>query len=180
MKRSLMPFLMVLSLLLLACGERGASDRVPVPAAAPKPLLQADADQSGDRAQADAACRAFRKKHCANYEGQVDLVAACFHNADPKFTEQCIAVKNCAYDNACGYDAMGAPRCFCGSAAIQDCITPGAANGPCQAQWYAATRTKQLSELTLRFGDISFPAGIAYHFQACDRDLCPVCLPKAR
>ncbi len=180
-RRFVMSCLVLICVAAVACGDRARPDRVQAGSADTKPLLAAtEADQTGDRAHADSACRACRKKHCSNYEGQVDLVAACFSNPDPKFTEQCIAVKNCAYDNACGYDAMGAPRCFCGTAEIQDCITPGAANGPCQAQWYAATRTKQLSELTLRFGDISYPAGIAYHFQACDRDLCPVCLPKTR
>ncbi len=160
-----------------SCSETSARVTSEVTAQA-QPALAAEL--VGDRAHDDPACRTCRAKQCAHYEGQIDLVAQCFANADPEFTKACIAVRNCAYKHGCGYGVMGAPECFCGTADLQACMTPGAANGPCQAEWYAAARSKVFSELTARFGDVNLPAGVAYHLQACDRDLCPVCAPKPK
>ena len=169
------------ALFLQACGGCGATPSKELPGSvAQAKQATSKVEVTGDKPHGDAACRACRAKHCANYEGQIDLVAACFVNADPELTKACIAVKSCAYDKGCGYGVMGAPECFCGTADLQTCLTPGAANGPCQEEWFAAARTKVFSELSARFGDVSFPAGVAYHFQACDRDLCKECMPKAK
>lgn len=131
----------------------------------------------GDQANQLAACRQCRSDNCTAFQGVFDLVAACFQNADPAFVQQCIDVKNCAYQNDCGYSATGAPECFCGTVDLNTCQTPGQANGPCQAQFFAAARTTQLGELIGRFGDVSLPVGVANYFIQCDFESCPACQP---
>jgi hypothetical protein len=123
------------------------------------------------------ACAACRNEQCANYQGVFDLVTACFSNPDPTFVQECVDLMDCAYQNHCGYGPGGAVDCFCGSADLNACQSPGKANGPCQAQFFTAAHTTQLGELIGRFGDVSLPVGVAYYFLECDRDFCAACAP---
>jgi hypothetical protein len=124
-------------------------------------------------------CAACRNEACTAYQGVFDLVAACLTHPDPAFAQACIDVMDCAYAHRCGYGATGAPECFCGTADLNACQTAGNANGPCQAEFYAAAHTTQLGELIGRFGDVSLPVGVAYYFLECDRDSCAACAPTA-
>lgn len=133
---------------------------------------------AGDIPHRDAACRACRAVYCTKYDGVVDLVTSCFGNKDPQFIKQCIAVQNCAYEKKCGYKVDGASECFCGTEDVPSCLKPGAANGPCQAEWLAAARAKSVAELAERFGDLSLPAGVSNYLLACDRDYCKMCKPQ--
>jgi len=135
---------------------------------------------AGDIAHKDAACRACRATYCTLYDGVVNLVDKCFSGSDPSFVKQCTDAMNCAYEKKCGSTAEGALECFCGSADVPTCLKPGGPNGPCQAEWLAAGRTQSVKELSERFGDLAFPAGIANYFVACDRDNCQMCRPQAK
>jgi hypothetical protein len=157
-------FLIVsLVVLLLACSKES-------PAA---PL----AGKAEAQAAPSDACTACRKAHCSNYQGLFDLVTACFENKDSAFVSECKAVLACAKQNRCGYKPLGASECFCGTAELGACETPGVANGPCQKEWFAAARSTNVKDVSLRFSDVNFPAGVANYVLACDVESCPSCLP---
>src|SRR5262245_14304818 len=93
------------------------------------------------------ACMACRKTNCSNYQGLFDLVTACFDNKDAAFVSECKATLTCAKQHGCGYKVMGAAECFCGSADLGACETPGVANGPCQKEWLAAARSTNVKDV---------------------------------
>ncbi len=130
----------------------------------------------GDIPNQAAACRSCRASQCTNFQGLgFDFVAACFADPDPAFVQQCIDVKNCAFVNDCGYNANGLFECFCGTADASACQTAGAANGPCQAEIFAASRTTALADVIGNFGDISLPIGVANYLLQCDTESCLAC-----
>src|SRR5262249_7545277 len=127
---------------------------------------------AGDAPHELAACRSCRAQTCANFQEVFDLVTACFANPDPTFVQQCIDIKNCAYETGCGYGPNGSIQCFCGSASVTICQQPGAANGPCMAELYAGAHTNQVSDLLGSFYDVSLPIGVAAFFVECDQEFC--------
>jgi hypothetical protein len=135
------------------------------------------AGKAAAQASATDACAACRKASCSNYQGLFDLVSACFDNKDTAFVTECKAVLACANRHECGYQALGAAECFCGTADLGACATPGVANGPCQQEWLAAARSTNVKEVSLRFSDVSFPSGVANFLLQCDRESCPSCVP---
>jgi len=185
MKRSSgsIAFWMVSSALLIcACSSKAKSDKA-VPAEVGQPKTEVKASEvvlAGDIGHKDPACRACRATYCTKYDGVVDLVATCFGNSDPKFVQECVAAMNCAHSKKCGSTVEGAMECFCGTSDVPTCLKPGGPNGPCQSEWLAAARTTSVTELSERFGDLSFPAGIANYFVSCDRDYCKMCRPQAK
>lgn len=130
-------------------------------------------------AQTKPACELCRNDQCRNYQAlDFDFVAACFEHADPLFVQQCVDAVECAYTHGCGYNASGMAQCFCGSADLSACQVAGAANGPCQAETYAAARTTKLAEVIANFGVVTLPIGVANYLLACDHELCsPACRP---
>jgi len=126
----------------------------------------------GDSAHQIPACRACRMTHCTNYEGLLDLVKTCFENPDAGFRSLCMEAKDCATRAGCGYSSLGSSECFCGSADLEACQTPGAANGPCKKEFSAAARASSLAEIATHFGDLTYPSGVAHYLHACDRDYC--------
>ncbi len=148
------------------------------PKAQPNPDAQAKVEtKTLAGAPAKDRCRVCREKHCSNYQGVFNLVEACFDNADAAFVKECTAAVACAQKNKCGYKTLGASECFCGTAEIGACLQPGVASGPCQEEWYAAARSKALNDLSIRFSDVTFPAGVATFLLECDRLNCPECVP---
>lgn len=173
---------MVAVLMLWGCGSKATLPSTSSTGGAkPESVVKAsEVVVAGDIAHKDAACRACRATYCTLYDGVVNLVDKCFSSTEPSFVKQCTAAMNCAYEKKCGSTAEGALECFCGSADVPTCLKPGGANGPCQAEWLAAARTQSVKELSERFGDLAFPAGIANYFVACDRDNCQMCRPQGK
>lgn len=161
----------IVCLALVQCAK-DAPKAQPSPDAQPKTEAKALAD-----APPKDRCRVCREKHCSNYQGLFNLVDACFDHADAAFVKECTAAVACAQKNKCGYKTLGAAECFCGTADIGPCLQPGVANGPCQDEWYAAARSKALNDLSIRFSDVTFPAGVATFLLECDRVNCPECVP---
>ena len=139
-----------------------------------------------------AACDQCRARSCvggSNQEG-LDLAAGCFQKPDPKFVPNpdakfatdCKAAMQCAFEHDCAYDpATGPVHCYCGSRAVDECITEGPADdAPCVAEWTAATRSSKNTEILQRFSQIEYPSGWAFHLLECDRDQCGPRSPLGR
>lgn len=128
-------------------------------------------------AHENAACKECRELNCADYLGQLPLLARCFENEDPAFVQQCVDLLECAYQNDCGYSTTGTAECFCGTFDLATCQTAGKQDGPCIAEVYQAARASSLKVVVDSLGDVSTPLGTAVYFQECDNTLCPACKP---
>jgi hypothetical protein len=135
-------------------------------------------------APSTADCDRCRAKACvggSNSEG-LDLAAGCFKTPGPKFVpspdanfaSDCKAAVDCAFKHDCAYDPSKGPvHCYCGSRAVDECITDGPAeDAACVAEWRAATRSTNNKEILQRFSQIDYPSGWAFHLLECDRDQC--------
>ena len=108
----------------------------------------------------------------------VDFVAGCLEADDTRFREECIAIVDCAKTNGCGYGERGGEQCFCGTVELSACQAAGAANGPCQDEWWAGARTDSLADLFGNLGVVALPSGAANFLLECERDYCPTqCTP---
>jgi cysteine-rich repeat protein len=120
-------------------------------------------------------CAACRDGACTSFFGQINLIDECF-NAGGNATDAqlCIDVMNCAYSNDCAYGPDGLNTCFCGTAEIASgaCAQPGAANGPCRAEMFAAAKTKDLPTFLSSVQLTELPIGRALYLAQCDRDSC--------
>ncbi len=136
------------------------------------------------------ACRQCREAKCGasyEYEGNpLNVLQGCLGNDDALFRQQCTGLIDCAKANACGYNtenvnpsrAEGVIECFCGSVDLSSCQVAGRANGPCQAQTYAAGRSEALADTLGNAGDVSLPLGMANYLLECERSLCKEeCVP---
>jgi cysteine-rich repeat protein len=117
-------------------------------------------------------CAECRETHCSNYMDALDLVEGCVESPDHAFREECTAVVNCAHTHGCGFSEAGAITCFCGSVDVGACQDPGAANGACQDEFYAAAHTDSLAALTGTFSDVSLPLGMAFFLLQCEYESC--------
>ena len=101
---------------------------------------------------------------------------------DPKFIADCTAVMRCAFEHDCGYDPVRGPvHCYCGSRAVDECKDSGPGpDAPCVAEWQAATRGKTNMEVLLRFDQVQYPSGWAFHLLQCDRERCGATSPIGR
>jgi hypothetical protein len=136
-----------------------------------------------------STCEACRARWCSNFEG-VDLVAGCFEapdpkvvpNPDPQFAATCSAVMRCAFEHDCAYDAARGPvHCYCGSRHVDECKINGPAlDAPCVKEWQAAARSQDNLEVLLRFDQVQYPSGWAFHLLQCDRERCGKSSPLGR
>ena len=165
----------------LSCGGSKTSEpaKTAVPPEATKP---AALEQAGKPAvKPRSTCEACRSRWCTNFEG-VDLVAGCFKapdpkivpDADPQFAADCTAVMRCAFEHDCAYDAARGPaHCYCGSRHVDECKADGPApDAPCVKEWQAAARSQDNLEVLLRFDQVQYPSGWAFHLLQCDRERC--------
>ena len=131
----------------------------------------------GDIAHANDTCRACREYYCASYDAlELNLPKLCFDNPDPKFSAECIAAKNCAYEKKCGYKrGEDLAQCLCGTVPLEDCVFSGRSDGPCKPELLAAGRTNSVNQLALVFGDLSLPIAVANFLQICENEHCPMC-----
>jgi len=189
----------VVSALLWSCGrstmqEQAAGSARPLAAteteasSSPQPAaLQQAAGQNAIKPR--STCEACRTRWCSNFEG-VDLVAGCFKapdpkivpNPDPQFAADCGAVMRCAFEHDCAYDAARGPvHCYCGSRYVDECKLSGpTADAPCVKEWQAAARSKDNLEVLLRFDQVLYPSGWAFHLLQCDRERCGKTSPLGR
>lgn len=119
------------------------------------------------------ACADCRNMNCRLFNDSLDLIAGCLEAPDQAFRDQCTAMIDCAKANDCGYDAVGAQyECFCGTADLGACQTEGVANGPCQAEWWAGSRTDSLADLVGNLSVIALPSGMAWYLMECEMTSC--------
>ncbi len=84
----------------------------------------------------------------------------------------CIAAVQCFSKNKC--TTTGDPnRCFCGNAASSMCYAvPGAANGPCVAEVFAAAKKTDVTMIKGLFTSPASPLGRAVNLLGCRGGLC--------
>jgi hypothetical protein len=166
----------------------GADVRPSTTAAAPEPTLTEDRPLTKDE-KLRAGCGKCRDRWCRNFEGE-DLLAGCFDKPNrkfvkdpyPEFNAHCKAVVDCAYKHNCAFNrARGPVHCYCGSRYVDECQSLGPADdAPCVAEWQAATRSKENMEVLLRFDQVAYPSGWAFHLLMCDRERCGDTSPLGR
>jgi hypothetical protein len=135
----------------------------------------------GDLNHSSESCRSCRSYHCVDVEGTgFNLLTGCFANADPAFTESCIAAKNCMTRNHCGLGPLNSIDCFCGTTPTEACVTGAEPpNGPCVETFTKAARQQDFNTLMQRYDAIQFPLGVAHALRLCDVTHCPACIEKA-
>ena len=130
---------------------------------------------TSDLAGAVPACAACREGPCTSFYGVFNLVDECFSaGGNPTDAQLCIDMMNCAYTNDCAYGPDGMNTCFCGTADVASgaCAQPNAADGPCRAEIYVATKTSDLPTLLTSIQLTELPSGRAFYLAQCDRDSC--------
>jgi hypothetical protein len=174
-------WLSVAALAMLGCNGLNSCAGTSGGASAAEPAI--DVAKASVTKGPDASCDLCRQRACTDVsEDHIDLVAGCFSKPDPKLTahpdpqfpRDCKAVVDCAFKHDCAYDpAKGVEHCYCGSRAVDECLTEGPADdAPCVAEWEAATRSKKVSVVLERMSDSEYPSGWAVNLLQCDRDSC--------
>ncbi len=83
----------------------------------------------------------------------------------------CVAAAECFTKSKCTVSGA-ANRCFCGTSTMTCYSVPGAANGPCVAEVFAAAKKTDLNTVKSLFTSPASPLGRAVNLLGC-RGLCP-------
>jgi hypothetical protein len=122
-----------------------------------------------------------------DYQGSgINLISACFAHADPAFVQLCSDAFYCNFTttDSCKDDVTrGAISCYCGSAVSLggECQTAPGPQGPCKAEWAAATgcSAQHASDGPDRWTctqanivDLTAPGGTASYLTQCKDVFC--------
>lgn len=156
-------------LLLSGCGDCGRASKAPGEASGDK----LSETKPGQAKGSPEACRKCEERACHNFARTgVDPMAGCFSNADPAKVKLCSDAVECAHRTGCPYGARGPEQCYCGSAKVEDCYHGKGVDGPCKAQFEAASTKTDAEWVTTHYSDRELALGNAVVLLYCDVGAC--------